>query len=560
MNRFFCLTALMFVLAHISMAQTFHVVDGKVIDASTQEIIPFVSIGIKGYPYGTSSNAEGSFSLHVPSVMKSSFTLTISCIGYESAEIKDPQSPITISLRPSTIQLKEVLVFSNDLRPEKIVKRAFSSIRKNYNTKPFLYKTFYRHYCNDNGVYGRLIEGAIDIYKTKGYRIQQTAPGQKDQVRVTQLRRSYDNSKIKGTHLPIALYSVMAADPVGFQLNALKGSLFALFSVHEVSAIRRRMDLYSFTLEGITEYDGEEVYVIKYKLKSDSIPSQTGMQFLASQSGTLFINTKDNAILKSEWSRYSVIDTVKTFSIYKKFKDKYYLQYTMKEGQNYRKKDNYKHSYHLELMTSEIAINDFQKFKGKEPDRETLLKINYDSTFWNTYNILKATPLEESIAADLQRDQPLKDQYADFVTQERDRYFGGKEDEEKFNEYLKLMRGNRPVYIDLWASWCGPCIREMDSSKELFEKYRSRIAFVYVSIDHDIDAWRKMIKRLGLEQMAMKHFRVGPDGDVMKTFDISSIPRYILVDRNGNFVNLNAPRPSDPKLIKEFERLIGEQN
>lgn len=560
MNKLFCLAAILIVLTHHSIAQSFYVVDGKVIDATTQETIPFVSIGIKGYPYGTSSNAEGGFSLRVPSAMRSSFTLTISCIGYNNAEIQDPVSPITILLQPSTIQLNEVLVFSKDLRPEKIVKRAFSSIKKNYNIKPFVYKTFYRHYCKDNNVYGRLIEGAIDIYKTKGYRVQQSSPGERDQVRVTQLRRSYDNTKIRETHLPIALYSVMGVDPVGFQIKASKGKFFDLFSPHEVSTIRRRMGSYSFTLDGITQYDGQEVYVIKYKLKNDSIPSQTGLRFISTQNGTLYINTKDNAIIKSEWNRYTVIDTIRAFSIYKKFKDKYYLQYTMKEGNNYRKKDNYRHNYHLELMTSEIVLKDFEKFKGKEPDREKLLSINYDSTFWNSYNILKATPLEEFIAADLQRDQPLKDQYVDFITEERDRYFSGKEDEEKFNEYLKQMRGNRPVYIDLWASWCGPCIREMDSSKELFAKYRTRIAFVYVSIDHDIEAWKKMIKRLGLEQISMKHFRVGPQGDVMKTFDIASIPRYILVDRHGNFVNLDAPRPSDPKLIREFERLIGEQH
>jgi hypothetical protein len=99
----------------------------------------------------------------------------------------------------------------------------------------------------------------------------------------------------------------------------------------------------------------------------------------------------------------------------------------------------------------------------------------------------------------------------------------------------------------------------MRSSKELYEKYTSRVAFVYVSIDADIEAWRKMIKKLELEAPAMRHFRVGPQGDVMNIFEITSIPRYILVDRKGNFVNLDAPRPSDPQLVKEFERLIAEQ-
>ena len=104
------------------------------------------------------------------------------------------------------------------------------------------------------------------------------------------------------------------------------------------------------------------------------------------------------------------------------------------------------------------------------------------------------------------------------------------------------------VYIDVWATWCNPCIREIPSLQKIEEQYHGKnIEFVSISIDEkkDYEAWRKMVvdEKLGGTQLYSKR-----DQSFMSAYKISSIPRFILIDPEGNIVNADAPRPSRPEL------------
>jgi len=113
------------------------------------------------------------------------------------------------------------------------------------------------------------------------------------------------------------------------------------------------------------------------------------------------------------------------------------------------------------------------------------------------------------------------------------------------------------VYVDVWATWCGPCKREIPYLKELEGKYRGKkIEFVSISVDKsaDHDKWQKMVKEKelkGIQLFSDKDW----DSDFVKEYLIKGIPRFILIDPNGNIVNSNAPRPSDSKLIDLFNEL-----
>ena len=113
------------------------------------------------------------------------------------------------------------------------------------------------------------------------------------------------------------------------------------------------------------------------------------------------------------------------------------------------------------------------------------------------------------------------------------------------------------VYVDVWATWCGPCIREIPSLKKVEKKYHGKnIEFVSLSIDKmkDHEKWQKMIgdKELGGMQLFADN---DWESKFVEDYMIKGIPRFILIDPSGNIVNANAPRPSDNKLTTTLNDL-----
>mgnify|MGYP000922987787 CR=1 FL=1 len=106
------------------------------------------------------------------------------------------------------------------------------------------------------------------------------------------------------------------------------------------------------------------------------------------------------------------------------------------------------------------------------------------------------------------------------------------------------------VYVDVWATWCGPCIREIPSLKQLEKDYHGKnIEFVSMSIDpqQDKGKWENMVKEKdlkGIQIFADKDWK----SQFVQEYGIKGIPRFILIDASGNILNADAPRPSDPQI------------
>jgi len=108
------------------------------------------------------------------------------------------------------------------------------------------------------------------------------------------------------------------------------------------------------------------------------------------------------------------------------------------------------------------------------------------------------------------------------------------------------------VYIDLWATWCGPCKAEIPFLQKIEKQYHDKnIAFVSISLDRESDykKWRKMVKDKSLSGVQL----FAKNQDFARAVKATGIPRFLFVDPKGNFISADAPRPSNPDLIKLFD-------
>jgi thiol-disulfide isomerase/thioredoxin len=121
---------------------------------------------------------------------------------------------------------------------------------------------------------------------------------------------------------------------------------------------------------------------------------------------------------------------------------------------------------------------------------------------------------------------------------------------------LESLEG-KYVYIDLWATWCGPCRAEIPFLKELEKELHDKnIAFVSISTDSEKDheKWRTFVKEKELTGIQLYADRANMD--FIKAFNVNSIPRFILIDPTGIVLDADAARPSDPKLKEQLAALL----
>lgn len=92
------------------------------------------------------------------------------------------------------------------------------------------------------------------------------------------------------------------------------------------------------------------------------------------------------------------------------------------------------------------------------------------------------------------------------------------------------------VLVDFWASWCGPCRREMPNLVEAYKKYRNKgFEIVGVSLDRDAEAWKDGIKKLDITWPQMSDLKYW-DCEGAKLYAVSSIPHTVLIDGEGTIL------------------------
>ncbi len=119
------------------------------------------------------------------------------------------------------------------------------------------------------------------------------------------------------------------------------------------------------------------------------------------------------------------------------------------------------------------------------------------------------------------------------------------------------------VYVDFWATWCIPCKREFPHARKLKERFKEdeeEVVFLYISTDQaaEEEVWRKFVPEndmVGLQTMA-KESRAA----LSNAYKLHSIPRYVLIDREGNIADSRAKRPSSSDgIYNDIKRLLNKK-
>lgn len=111
------------------------------------------------------------------------------------------------------------------------------------------------------------------------------------------------------------------------------------------------------------------------------------------------------------------------------------------------------------------------------------------------------------------------------------------------------------VYIDMWATWCGPCKREMPYLKALEEEFKdAEIVFVGLSVDKDKEAWENMVRQGELTGVQLY---LGTGSRFQEGYRVEAIPRFILLDKEGVIISNDMSRPSAKETAETLRNLEG---
>jgi hypothetical protein len=380
-------------------------VSATLLDKETNEPLGYASVGLKSLAIGTISNANGEFDFHMPAEYRNE-VIVISMLGYKNFE-----APVwslvgtdqVIKMEKSPIVLEEIVV-SDTLRGQDIIEIALSRIEQNYPMKPFLLDGFYRDVKKVGGTYISLLEAAVRIYD-ENYEEPRNKYKLRESVRLIEVRQSL------GYESRFTMY---------FDQDNLLEDLL----LHNNIRYRHFTDgeevFSKIVREKNTFYNDRETYVISYQ----------GDYYMK-----LIIDKEDFSIIHFEFQQgfendylgkrkdlVSKFAGIRKIIEYKKVQGKMYPSFmSINSKINWYDIETNELKFETELF-QELLINKVtadakERIRSTEKMRNYGLQFQdrpYNKAFWDNYNVIKETPLDQQILKDLEKHAPLKVQFEEY--------------------------------------------------------------------------------------------------------------------------------------------------
>lgn len=359
------------------------VLKGTVIDAQTQEPIPFANLGLLGTVAGVASDMDGKFELSIPPKY-ALHKVRVSAVGYATVEYKAHEfqgnPDFIIRLRPVTYGIGEVDVYGQLLIYKKMLQNVVSHINKNYISTPYNYEGYFKH-AFSRVEEEKVKEATVTIYDAEGYN--------RTDVETTFKNIRYKYNEVRRNQPAVSVFDgltcmddILTSDIVRHTRNVLD--------------IVNSRD-YKLTGKAKTLYEGDSVQIISYTAVKPSL-STAGIPSVLTYSGEIYINLKDFAVLKNvvnitsrdfnalgrqliaidEEPRSEVKMQITT--TYKKLRSVYFLSGV-----------NIKYSYNegklpvegsMEFVTTRVRMTEPQIIEGRTYYED----IRENENFWNRYS------------------------------------------------------------------------------------------------------------------------------------------------------------------------------
>jgi hypothetical protein len=393
---FFLLSLL---LAYSGRAQTL-VIEGTVVDAATQQPVPFASVGLLHTPLGTVSNSLGAFKLVIPA-SRPTDSLVVSCLGFTSSRTAlaglSPGKPYQLKLTPQAVSLQAASVVG--YTPQTLLKRALRTTHARL-LSPALFKSYYREFVRVNDTYTKFADGLVE------YRVV-TNPRKlykpDIQVRVTQSRakivRIADN---RMQDIPSVIDVEQAINGYerdsDIRSNFLDSTDFSFYHYElrePVGAVEEPFYVVSFTP---TTHDVEHLYqgIIRIDKQTGcfqaiDVELAPALVPYARSANVLIVKIKESTIHKH-------LD-------YRQLNGRCYLGFVRVDyGADVTfRGDTFRYVFSTEMLVSDVGT-DTAPISGKDQYHGRSLFKNgthYTYPYWQQANTLAATPAEEAIIAGL---------------------------------------------------------------------------------------------------------------------------------------------------------------
>lgn len=368
-------------------------VQGKIIDASTNEVIPYCNISISNTYEGTSSNELGEFEIKVEALP---VVLTFSHLNYEQLDItiSNLDQDLIITLRPLVNVLEEVVLENkeptNDRNASRLANRVYRNISSRLRDSTRFGRAFYRQKSTTNNEFTEFAEIFFDAQYGNGgitkwdilegrYAIKEEGINNKNYTKLSQILR-------------------------GFQPDTED----VIFPFHP-----ELETYYNVTIKDVFNNGGNEITILRFSPKPDVI--------IPIFRGEAYVNAKSNQLLKL--SGIILNDDVELVRLAerKAIKKNYQLAYDLVFKQDSKGElmfDHMKVDQKFDYFKGEVFYNHVsstsnlvfyehytpetkkrlgRQFRRSNSDWENLDEIGYNKTFWEENPIVKRTPVENEV-------------------------------------------------------------------------------------------------------------------------------------------------------------------